>query len=482
MHLMQLLSNVRPTNTATTSRHGDNGHPPNLDDAKINSLIKAGIRTEHELLITDKEHIRSISGLSNRDLDNITARVAARVSCPIVPGWSALNQAETITKKFSTGCPGIDFLLGGGLSSGEIIEFAGPPVSGKTQMAFFAMITTVASHSNATTLFIDTGNVFSPTRLSEMFTHSDRFEQYRNSGMTWESVSSRIQCVKSFKPYELLEALVSIQAQLSCDEPSVFYRNLHLIVIDSVGALFASIVGGGLDAPARVQNQAIMQTTGQFLKVISTVHGIPIIAINYAVLKRADRDRDYEPQQQSNPNPQAPNTTSLSRHQNLPSPPPPPSHNQNRSSSTNYSSITSSTPTSNTFIGMKPALGVSWQEIPTISLFFSKPAEEEWSSVSDHNVKKETDNEDEDGDTGGDYPSKRVKVGEGSSSGGNGGSARGKRLPVDMDVLTFRNKAGCVINVKRRRVEVLRHSVVPRGSWRHLYMGGPEMISFFDPE
>ncbi len=67
--------------------------------------------------------------------------------------------------RISTGCESIDSLLGGGLSTGTITQFYGPPASGKTNISLSTAVTTAANES--TVLYIDTEG-FSPDRLDQL--------------------------------------------------------------------------------------------------------------------------------------------------------------------------------------------------------------------------------------------------------------------------------------------------------------------------
>jgi meiotic recombination protein DMC1 len=65
---------------------------------------------------------------------------------------------------FSSGCPSIDSLLGGGFSTQELVELYGASRSGKTQVAFQTAV--VAAGEGARVTFIDTEGTFRPERLA----------------------------------------------------------------------------------------------------------------------------------------------------------------------------------------------------------------------------------------------------------------------------------------------------------------------------
>lgn len=59
-----------------------------------------------------------------------------------------------MTDRVSTGCEAIDSLLGGGLDTGTITQFYGPPASGKTNVAINTAVSVAADCGTA--LYIDT--------------------------------------------------------------------------------------------------------------------------------------------------------------------------------------------------------------------------------------------------------------------------------------------------------------------------------------
>ncbi|RUP23778.1 hypothetical protein BC936DRAFT_138971 [Jimgerdemannia flammicorona] len=79
--------------------------------------------------------------------------------------------------------PSIDSLLDGGMLTGEITELAGPSASGKTQLAFFTIATTLAADPTAAVLYIDTCNTFEPARVRDLLARAGRFEEARKGGM-----------------------------------------------------------------------------------------------------------------------------------------------------------------------------------------------------------------------------------------------------------------------------------------------------------
>lgn len=78
-----------------------------------------------------------------------------------------------VAGRISTGCNSLDSLLGGGLSTGTITQFYGPPASGKTNISLNSAVTTATNES--TVIYVDTEG-FSPDRLEQILPDSDTDE------------------------------------------------------------------------------------------------------------------------------------------------------------------------------------------------------------------------------------------------------------------------------------------------------------------
>ncbi|KAJ3159985.1 hypothetical protein HDU86_001250 [Geranomyces michiganensis] len=262
----------------------------------------------------------------------LRTQAAESLACPLVAGEAAFDEEREREVFLSTGCPGIDELLDGGFLVGEMTEFAGAPATGKTQLAFFSAITTVAADSTATVLYIDSSNSFSPARISEQFCNSDRFEFARTPEMAARGYEV---CVKCFDACELLDILEAVDQKLS-EQSDPFLNRLKFVVVDSVGALFSPLVGFG-----QTRGYVMMMTVGRMLKDMALRHRFAVLTINYAV--------------QSDLNANNNNTNNNNNNNNRPQP--------RRSAA--------STPST------KPALGISWSFVPNVRLLFSAPPDDD---------------------------------------------------------------------------------------------------------
>ncbi|KAL7277211.1 hypothetical protein ACG7TL_009061 [Trametes sanguinea] len=87
---------------------------------------------------------------------------------------SAAAMMGTTAKQYSTACPPLDRLLGGGLKRGFILEINGPPGSGKEQMAATAVRTFVECDQQV--LFVDMQNMVLPATIKRILMNSPTAE------------------------------------------------------------------------------------------------------------------------------------------------------------------------------------------------------------------------------------------------------------------------------------------------------------------
>ncbi|KAJ3167266.1 hypothetical protein HDU87_001694 [Geranomyces variabilis] len=311
------------------AHHPQAGRTPTLLDQRLAraaaKLATRGVTRPRDFLLKDPRSPIFREGLSEDVVARLRAQAADSLACPLVAGDEAFDEERERQAFLSTGCPGIDELLDGGCVVGEMTEFTGAPATGKTQLAFFTAITTVAADPLATVLYIDSSNSFSPARISELFCDSDRFEFARTPEMGAAFILSRIKCVKCFDACELLDALQDVDQKLS-DQSDSFLSRLKFVVVDSVGALFSPLVGFG-----QTRGYVMMMTVGHMLKDMALRHRFAVLTINYAV------QSDFNGS----------------------------NHNNSRRSL--------QTPRTTT----KPALGTSWSFVPNVRLLFSAPPDDD---------------------------------------------------------------------------------------------------------
>ena len=132
-------------------------------------------------------------------------------------------------KSFTTGCRGLDGLLGGGIETGAITEFVGEFATGKTQIAHQLAVTVQLPLKkkglNAKAIFIDTEGTFRPERIIQI-------AEYR--GLNPEKTLKNILYARAYTSEELLFFIYKAVLYLE--------NNVGLVVIDTLTSLNIEIL------------------------------------------------------------------------------------------------------------------------------------------------------------------------------------------------------------------------------------------------
>jgi RecA/RadA recombinase len=133
---------------------------------------------------------------------------------------TALRHASKATP-ISTGSQGLDTLLGGGYTPGEIVEIYGSSNTGKTQLALQAALMGATAGMNV--VFVDTESTFRPERIAQIATVR---------GYDSEQVLSRIIAIRAYDARKQLDSLFAITDREDSNE----YR---LVIVDTLTKNFS---------------------------------------------------------------------------------------------------------------------------------------------------------------------------------------------------------------------------------------------------
>jgi DNA repair protein RadB len=160
-----------------------------------------------------------------------------------------------VTGVLSTGCGPLDELLGGGLSSGTITQFYGPPASGKTNVALAAAIEVAAD--GGTAVYIDTEGL-----------SLERFQQLADARGDADALADRIIISKAHDFDEQAEAV---------QDAAEFAPRADLIVLDSATGFYR--LERTADADGGESLRAVTrQLTG--LLALARRHDLAVVATN----------------------------------------------------------------------------------------------------------------------------------------------------------------------------------------------------------
>ncbi|KAI0370573.1 P-loop containing nucleoside triphosphate hydrolase protein [Pilatotrama ljubarskyi] len=138
-----------------------------LPSPTLSALAEAGYETVNDLSNTTPEQLSDDLNIPLPASQAVFS--ASRPSATLPMTQSAAAMLGT-TEQYSTDCPPLDRLLGGGLKRGFILEINGPPGSGKEQIAANAVKSFVKY--NQEVLFVDMQNMVPPATIKRILTNN----------------------------------------------------------------------------------------------------------------------------------------------------------------------------------------------------------------------------------------------------------------------------------------------------------------------
>ncbi|XP_057449110.1 DNA repair protein RAD51 homolog 4 [Lotus japonicus] len=195
---------------------------------------------------------------------------------PLLTGSQLLADAKRNKHVLSTGCDGIDALLGGGLREGQLTELVGPSSSGKTQVCLLSAAT-IARHKSSV-IYLDTGNSFSPQRIAHFVGQSyDSVSHNQADHRPLQEVLGRIICYSVFDIYQMFDVLHRLKINLR-SEIVKSDHHVRLLIVDSISSLITPILGG-----SGPQGHALMISAGFLLKKLAHEYNIAALVTNHVV-------------------------------------------------------------------------------------------------------------------------------------------------------------------------------------------------------
>ena len=205
---------------------------------------------------------------------------------------------------FETHFSRLDDMLGGGISTGEVLEVAGETSIGKTQLCMM-VAARLAWISDESIAYIDTANTFCPRRFKQMYDfiatarddgddggmsrggegNDDRDSDGGNTdtaegkkAKSFSTAGSQIRVFRSCSnAFALNTLLQTFQQKMEAQEESYFKR-LRLVIIDSLSGILAPLLG-----TKQPQGHAVMQETARFIKSLAFKHHLAVLTTCHTV-------------------------------------------------------------------------------------------------------------------------------------------------------------------------------------------------------
>lgn len=179
-----------------------------------------------------------------------------------------MNAADLLEKEqsqtnYTTMSSSFDKLLSG-IPSGALVEVAGFPGMGKTQLAMQLCVSIHLSDPKASAIYIDTEGSFVPSRLAQMAAAVSPGDV--------EAILSNVHVYRITSQLDLL-ALLNLLEEYIMDDPTI-----KLVIIDSIAFPFRN-------STDMAHRSRTLHTMAQILRKIASLYGVCVLITNQMTTK-----------------------------------------------------------------------------------------------------------------------------------------------------------------------------------------------------
>ncbi len=198
-------------------------------------------------------------------------------TCANAVNGTEIERQLSLLEILPTGCDSIDELLGGGLRQGQVIEFAGPSASGKTQLCLSAAASFAALGHRV--VYVDTTGGFSAMRVKQFhrgfFTEdADKTEVAQHLKQTLNLIAVH----SCHDVFSLLHLLSQLGEEASEDDNNPEHATMGLLVIDSLSSLLSPLL-----TKAHHQGYTIMAAVAAMLRGLAATRKTAALYTNHTV-------------------------------------------------------------------------------------------------------------------------------------------------------------------------------------------------------
>merc|ERR1711988_284920 len=231
----------------------------------VDKLGELSVETGRQLLLCSPDQLCAQSDtLAQQTLEDARREYERYIIRPAVDATTLLHVVRRHPKLvLSTGVESLDFVMSGGVRTGNHTELVGTSGTGKTSICMKTCIF-VAAKSTGTAIFIDSSNSFTSKRVEDLLV-----EVYNGQEVDYRSLG-RIRHVAVFDVFELLDALTCISEALEAKEKG-FFQDVRLVVIDSLALLLSPSLG------ISAVGHCLLTEVGRLIRSMCCRHNIALL-------------------------------------------------------------------------------------------------------------------------------------------------------------------------------------------------------------
>jgi DNA repair protein RadA len=248
------------------------------NDIQLEDLPGVGAVTAKKLREAGFYNIKSVAVAPSRELSQTIGIRDDRAASLSKYARELLHMTAKTAKEFdeerkrsiklTTGCKGLDEILGGGVETRYVMELIGQYGSGKTQVshALCVNVQQVFERNGleGTAYYIDTEGTFRPERITEIA---------RNRGVTSEHVLSNILFVRAYNSDHQIQLVEQM-------EEFIEEKNIKLIIVDSIISHFRAEYLGR--ESLAIRQQKLNKHLHRLLRIAET-YNVAVVVTNQVV-------------------------------------------------------------------------------------------------------------------------------------------------------------------------------------------------------
>jgi len=248
-----------------------------LTAANIDYLFQHQLRTAEDILTVDEDCWRDDAHFPRSLLQRLQAAILDSHRTMVTGNTLRKMEMEMEREVMSTGNESIDALLDGGVWAGEVTEVVAASCVGKSQLCMQVAGWASASERRRVCV-IDTSKSFDVIRVKEIVTKALKLQGKELDLDAYSSLLDGVRVMSVFTAAQLLETLEALRTTMK-EQPKS--QRPQLLVIDSLGAAMAPIIGS-----ASGRGNALIADVIRHIKSIAHEYQLAVLTTNYTVAQK----------------------------------------------------------------------------------------------------------------------------------------------------------------------------------------------------